>query len=180
MSQAQGLQSDLLQSDLLAGLGTNPCVTVSVAGRQFGIPIARVEDVFMMRSVTPVPLAPREVVGLLNLRGKVVTAIALATRLGLSEPPEAQAKRMVVSIGHNGESLGLVVSSVGEVVELSIERREPVPAHFDPRWAKLAAGVHHFNSGLLVELDVDAVLDIGSWTAADRRRGQDTEREFVS
>ena len=80
-------QQDKPQDDLSAGLGSNPCITMTVGGHRFGIPIARVEDVFVASAVTPVPKASAEIVGLLNLRGKVVTAISLAVRLGLKAEP---------------------------------------------------------------------------------------------
>ena len=52
-------------------------VTVSVADQLFGLPIARVREVFVATALTAIPLAPREIVGLINLRGRVITAICL-------------------------------------------------------------------------------------------------------
>ena len=161
MSIQSHSQASTNVDDLSAGLGSNPCITVTVGGHRFGIPIARVEDVFVATAVTPVPKASAEIVGLLNLRGKVVTAISLAARLGLkAEPVGAGGSMTAIGVGHGGETFGLVVSAVGEVVELPVPRREPVPPHFDARWATLAVGVHQREDGLLVELDVDALLEI--------------------
>jgi len=160
-TNTQNPQAHTAVDDLSAGLGSNPCITVTVGGHRFGIPIARVEDVFVATSVTPVPKASAEIVGLLNLRGKVVTAISLGVRLGLKAEPVSEGGSMTaIGVGHAGETFGLVVSAVGEVVELPTARREPVPPHFDPRWATLAVGVHQREDGLLVELDVDALLEI--------------------
>ncbi|MBT2856498.1 chemotaxis protein CheW, partial [Staphylococcus coagulans] len=64
---------------------TDDYVTVFVGDTLFGLAIERVHDVFVPSGVTPVPLAPSEIVGLLNLRGRVVTAVCLRRRLGLPD-----------------------------------------------------------------------------------------------
>jgi purine-binding chemotaxis protein CheW len=132
-------------------------VTVMVADQIFGLPIDRVHDVFIATSLTAVPLAPREIVGLLNLRGRVVTAMCLRRRLGL--PDRADSDRdMAVGLENKGESYGLLVDGVGEVMKLSPDTREPNPVHMDARWAKLSRGVHRLDDKLLIVLDVDAAL----------------------
>jgi purine-binding chemotaxis protein CheW len=133
-------------------------VTVTVADQIFGLPIDRVHDVFIASAVTEVPLAPREIVGLLNLRGRVVTAMCLRRRLGL--PDADSGREMAVGLENQGESYGLLVDQVGEVMKLSPDTREPNPVHMDPRWAKLSRGVHRLDGQLLIILDVDAVLSL--------------------
>ena len=113
-------------------------------------------DVFIASAVTEVPLAPREIVGLLNLRGRVVTAMCLRRRLGL--PDAAEGREMAVGLEHQGESYGLLVDQVGEVMKLSADTREPNPVHMDQRWVRLSRGVHRLDDKLLIILDVDAVL----------------------
>jgi purine-binding chemotaxis protein CheW len=132
-------------------------VTVTVADQMFGLAIDRVHDVFIASSFTAVPLAPREIVGLLNLRGRVVTAVCLRRRLGLPDRADG-AREMAVGIDHQGESYGLLVDGVGEVLKLSADTYEPVPAHMDGRWAALARGVHRLDGRILIVLDVGAVL----------------------
>lgn len=132
-------------------------VTVMVADQMFGLPIDRVHDVFIAVSLTAVPLAPREIAGLLNLRGRVVTAIDLRRRLGLPDSSE-DGDDMAVGLEQGGESYGLLVDSVGEVMKLAGETHEPSPVHMDPRWVRLSNGVHRLADRLLIILDVDAVL----------------------
>ncbi|WP_349371037.1 chemotaxis protein CheW [Salinarimonas sp.] len=132
-------------------------VTVMVADQMFGLPIDRVHDVFIASSLTAVPLAPREIAGLLNLRGKVVTAVDLRRRLGLPDR-ETSGDEMAVGLEHSGESYGLLVDSVGEVMKLSVDTHEPAPVHMDQRWVKLSNGVHRLDGRLLIILNVDAVL----------------------
>lgn len=131
-------------------------VTVVVGGQLFGLPIGCVQDVFHVGAITPVPLAPYEVAGLLNLRGRVLTALCLRRLLRLPAAPEIN--RMVVGIEQNGEFFGLLVDSVGEVLSLPVADRQPAPSNFDPRWARFASGVYWLPEGLLVVLDVEAAI----------------------
>jgi purine-binding chemotaxis protein CheW len=132
-------------------------VTVTVADQLFGLPIERVHDVFLPTVITKVPLAPREIVGLLNLRGKVVTAICLRARLDLPARVEV-ASTMAVGIEHLGESYGLMVDGVGEVLRLPRDQLEPAPIHLDARWGQIAKGIHRLEDKLLIILDVDSIL----------------------
>lgn len=140
-----------------AALGANLCVTVSIGAQRLAIPIARVEDIFAVQSVTPVPLAPSYIAGLINLRGKVVTGIVLAKRLGLPQPAAGR-KTMAISIGLQGETVGLLVPNVGDVLEFSPERREPIPPHLQAQWAGFAVGVHQRDQDLVIELNVEAIV----------------------
>jgi purine-binding chemotaxis protein CheW len=141
-------------------------VTVTVGSQMFGLPIDRVHDVFIASSVTKVPLAPREIIGLLNLRGRVVTAMCLRRRLGLPDRTEG-GQEMAVGLERQGESYGLLVDAVGEVMKLSADTHEPSPVHMDQAWVKLSRGVHRLEDKLLIILDVDAVLsfDVGARAA---------------
>lgn len=132
-------------------------VTVRVGQQLFGLPIDRVHDVFKVQAITAVPHAPAEIAGLLNLRGRVVTAICLRGRLGLSNP-ETSKLEIAVGIERWGEAYGLLVDSVGEVMALANDTFEPNPAHMDQRWAGLTRGVHRLDGELLVILDIDAIL----------------------
>ena len=136
-------------------------VTVMAGDQMFGLPIEQVQDVFAMGAVTPVPLAPPEVVGLINLRGRVVTTIDLALRLGL-QPAEVSGTRLAVGIEEGGDAYSLAVERVGEVIELGPDTRDPNPVHLDARWAALSAGVHRLPDRFLVILDLAAVLDLGA------------------
>jgi purine-binding chemotaxis protein CheW len=135
-------------------------VTVLLGGQLFGLPISRVPDVFMPVRLTRVPLARPEIAGVLNLRGRIVTAIDMRCRLGL---PKVEEKRppMAVGIECKGESYGLLIDSVGEVLKLDDNAREPNPVNLDSRLAQISAGVHRLDGQLLVILDVERVLDMG-------------------
>lgn len=134
-------------------------VTATVGGQLFGLPISRVQDVFALDRLTRVPLAPPEIAGLLNLRGRIVTAIDMRRRLGLDAPPGA-APRMAVGVEFKGESYGLLIDVIGEVLKLPTSEREDNPVNLDPGLARVSAGVHRLDGKLLIILDVDRVLDI--------------------
>ncbi len=133
-------------------------VTVMIGGQLFGLPISRVQDVFMPDRVTRVPLSAPEIAGVLNLRGRIVTAIDMRRRLGL--PPRTDDKpAMAVGIELEGESYGLLIDSVGEVMKLGDDTREANPVNLDARLARVSGGVHRLDGQLMVILDVDHVLN---------------------
>ena len=138
-------------------------ITLTIAGHQFGIPVLQVQDVLGPQRVTRVPLAPPEVGGSLNLRGRIVTAIDVRLRLGL--PPRPKDKPgMSIVVELYGELYSLMVDEVGEVLSLSPEDFERTPATLDVRWRELSSGIYRLNSALLIVLEVDRLL--ASLTAA--------------
>jgi purine-binding chemotaxis protein CheW len=139
-------------------------VTATVGGQLFGLPIGRVQDVFVLDRLTRVPLATPEIAGVLNLRGRIVTAIDLRRRFGL--PPDEVRKRMAIGIEHRGESYGLLIDTIGEVLNLPSSSREGNPVNLEPRFARMSAGVHRLEDRLMVVLDVDRVLDVGQHAEA--------------
>jgi purine-binding chemotaxis protein CheW len=135
-------------------------VTAMVGGQRFGLPILRVQDVFVPERLTRVPLAPADVAGLINLRGRIVTLIDLRRRLGLDAAPAGDEPVMAIGIEWRGESYGLLVDSVGEVLKLDDSRREANPVNLDARLADLSVGIHRLEDQLLVLIDVDRVLGL--------------------
>jgi purine-binding chemotaxis protein CheW len=134
-------------------------VTAMIGGQLFGLPISRVQDVFMPERVTRVPLASCEIAGVLNLRGRIVTVIDMRARLGM--PKNDDGKRpMAVGVDLRGESYVLLIDQIGEVLRLPDESREENPVNLDPRMAKLAGGVHRLDGQLMVVLDVERVLEM--------------------
>ena len=140
-------------------------VTVMIGGQLFGLPISRVQDVFMPDRVTRVPLSAPEIAGVLNLRGRIVTAIDMRRRLGL--PPRTDDKpSMAVGIELKGESYGLLIDTVGEVMKLSETTRESNPVNLDARLGRVSGGVHRLDGQLMVILDVDHVLNTAAESLA--------------
>jgi purine-binding chemotaxis protein CheW len=136
---------------------TTQYVTVVIGGQLFGLPINKVHDVFVPESMTRVPLSANEIAGVLNLRGRIVTAINMRRRLGLP-PREGNHGIMAVGIEYRGESYGLIIDEVGEVLTLDIASLEANPGNLDRRWVEISGGVHRLSGQLMVTLDVERVL----------------------
>ena len=141
--------------------GAHEFVSVIVGGQLFGIPVLQVQDVLGPQRITRIPLAPPEVAGSLNLRGHIVTAVDLRTRLRLPRLPEGQ-QGMSVVVEHGNELYSLIVDQVGEVLSLSDADLERNPATLDAVWREVAAGIYRLDRALLVVLDVARALDLSA------------------
>jgi purine-binding chemotaxis protein CheW len=140
-------------------------VTARVAGQLFGLPIAHVHDVFKPLRATRVPLAPTQVSGILNLRGRIVTLVDLRRRIGMPARDE-NTPTMAIGIEVQNEFWGLLVDSVGEVMKLSRHDLQPNPANLEQGLARVAAGLFQLDRELLVILDVERVLEFSSESMA--------------
>ena len=121
---------------------------VRVGGFRFALETAAVRDVFTLRDITPTPRAPREVMGVLNLRGRIVTVICARRVLGLEDVPEGDAGR-AVSFESDGDLYGLRVDAVDDVTAIDPATVLSPPASAD-RWAGVVDG--------LVRVEGDLVL----------------------
>lgn len=139
-------------------------VTARVHGQLLGLAINVVDEVFLVGKTTPVPLAPPEVAGVLNLRGRVVTTVD--TRRLLDFPPADEPGRMAVGIEWRNEAFGLIIDEVGDVLTLDAVEKEGPPPNLDRRWLEVVSGVHRLPSELLLVFDVmRAISRIGSANA---------------
>jgi purine-binding chemotaxis protein CheW len=134
-------------------------VTAVIGGQLFGLPISRVQDVFMPERLTRVPLSSREIAGVLNLRGRIVTVIDMRTHLSLPKADAGQTG-MCVTVESRGDAYTLFVDSVGDVITLSRNLREGNPATLDAVWREVADAVYRTDHGLLVALRIDRLLAI--------------------
>ena len=135
------------------------CFTIVSNGRVYGLPVEHIQTVFEIVSVTPVPLAPAEVLGLVNLRGKIVTAVSLQRRmLGASV---AEPSRLAVGLDFRGESFALVVDEVGDVISLDRDTLIEDPPHLRTESLKISS-VHRLADVILPILDLDWVFTFGT------------------
>jgi purine-binding chemotaxis protein CheW len=134
------------------------CFTIVTDGRVFGLPVEAIHTVFEMVSVTEVPLAPHAILGLVNLRGKIVTAVSLRRRL--ADPRAAETSTLAVGVDHRGESFALVVDAVGDVLMLDRGTQIDIPPHLGAEGNRLSA-VHLLNDLILPVLDLDWILTFG-------------------
>lgn len=134
-------------------------VTIKIGGQLFGIPVLLVHDVLQQQRITRVPLAPPEVAGSLNLRGRIVTAINMRRRMGMEEL-EAGKRTMAVVVENHGELYSLVVDAVGEVLTLSSNDFERNPPTLPSSWRDLSAGIYRLKDELMVVLDIGRLLNV--------------------
>ena len=132
-------------------------LTVTIAGKILGVPVLRVHDVLGAQRITRIPLAPRAVLGSLNLRGRIVTAVDIRRRLGLAERA-ADKSSMSVVVEHGGDLYSLVVDSVGDVLSLAGNELAPTPVTVGSRWRDVSRGVYRLPEQLLVIVDIDRLL----------------------
>lgn len=145
---------------------TREFVILNIADQQFGVEVTDVHDVFVPTGLAHVPLGPPEIAGVLNLRGRIVTAVDARARLGLPSLEDNAKNAMAVGIEKDGESYGLVIDGVGEVLQLSDKDYEPNPCNLDSRWQAVARGVYRLDGRLVIVLDIDRMLEFDAAVAA--------------
>ena len=133
-------------------------LVVYIAGQMFGIPVLQIQDVLGEQKVTPVPLAPPEVSGALNLRGRIVTAINVRKRLGLEQECDKDNKSMSVVVENGDELYSLIIDKVGDVLVLGSDTFETTPNTLDGAWRDVAMGIHRLEDQLMVVMDVARLL----------------------
>jgi purine-binding chemotaxis protein CheW len=134
-------------------------VTMTVRGQLCGIPVPSVRDIIVTQAMTRIPLAPPEIAGSLNLRGRIVTAIDLRRRLGL--PPRTDGPPgMSVVVERQGELYSLVVDTVREVIAFDSHRLEPNPSTLGATWRDFSTGIYRLQADLLVVLNTERLLTI--------------------
>lgn len=152
------MKEDMMEIQTAISPNSSEYVSIRIGPQLFGLPIIRVHDVFMPEAVTVVPLAPPEIAGVLNLRGRIVTAINIRSMLGLQPPEKKSSNIMAVGIEFRGESYGLLIDAVGEVLRLTADDIDQNPINLDSRWVSVSDGVYRLEGELMVILNVDRLL----------------------
>jgi purine-binding chemotaxis protein CheW len=140
-------------------------VTMYVNQQLVGLPIRAVQDVFLIQKVTPVPRASACVVGLVNLRGRVVTLLDLATLVGYPPQPLREGM-MAVGVIWKDEAFGLVIERIGDVISVDDGVKDTAVGKMDAKLAARASAIHKTAGGLVIELDVDGLLGSSNAKAA--------------
>jgi purine-binding chemotaxis protein CheW len=133
--------------------------TFSLDGLFFGVEVQNVQEVIRYQEMTRIPLAPRVVSGLINLRGQIVTAIDLRTRLGLAERPAKQLPMNVVVRTDEG-AVTLLVDEIGDVLEVNQDTFEPPPETLQGVARSLIRGVYKLKDRLLLALDIQKSVNL--------------------
>jgi len=152
-------------SDNQAERASKQLVTLTIADQLFGIPVLSVQDVLAPQPVARVPLAHPVVAGLINLRGRIVTAINMRQRMGL--PPRDEGDEgMSVVVEYQTELYSLNIDTIGDVISVPLDKIEGNLATLDPLWRSFADGIYRLDDELLVILDITRLLDLDAAEAA--------------
>jgi purine-binding chemotaxis protein CheW len=153
MNQLAKIDDNSTAARMLSSQDTTQYLTAHIGDQMFGLPIMQIQDVIEMMPLTQVPLAPREIAGIMNLRGRVVTAIHLDRLLNLPAPPEG-AKTQSVVFEHEGELYSLIVHKVGDVMSLPKDDMKDPPPTLSSNWLALTDGIFRLDNSLLLILDL--------------------------
>lgn len=123
-----------------------------------GMDILKVQEINKLIDMTKVPQAPEYVLGILNLRGEIVTVIDLGKKLGLKSTDLNDKTRNVI-VNSNEEHIGLMVEQIGDVVQAEWEKVEKPPANLCGVQGKFFTGVYKTEGRLVGILDVEKVLE---------------------
>lgn len=137
-------------------------VTFRLDGETYGINVMQVQEVLRYSEIAPVPGAPPYVLGIINLRGNVVTVIDTRHRFALP-PGEITDNTRIVIIEADNHVIGILVDSVAEVVYLRQSEIEMAPNVGNEESAKFIQGVCHKNDELLILIELDKLLTDEEW-----------------
>ena len=186
MSQALATTDDT-QVAGIAAENQDDFVTFTIKGQLFGIPVLNVQDILTPSKIAAVPLAPPEIRGSINLRGRIVTVIDVRIRLGMESLDEELAKKdeknetaekdegaekkisivkekrpqqMGVTVENQNELYTLLVDAIGDVISVEKDRFDSNLNTLDPAWREFSSGVCRLDDRLMVVFDVERLLDI--------------------
>ncbi|MFQ5488465.1 MAG: chemotaxis protein CheW [Gammaproteobacteria bacterium] len=137
-------------------------VTFRLADESYGIAVMQVQEVLRVTEITPVPGAPDYVLGIINLRGNVVTVLDTRKRFGLPANDMDDASRIII-IESGEQVVGLLVDSVAEVVYLRASEIESSPNVGNEESSRYIQGVHSQEGQLLILVDVNKLLTEDEW-----------------
>lgn len=130
--------------------------TFRLGGILLGLPVASVQEIVRASAITPVPLAPPLVRGLVNLRGQVLPALDLKWRLDMDQAGHEPGIHVIVS--RDGELISLPVDAIDDVLNLAVSRRLPPPETLGRALRESCAGAWDLGDELLLELDPEKLL----------------------
>jgi purine-binding chemotaxis protein CheW len=137
-------------------------VTFRLQEETYGINVMQVQEVLRVSEIAPVPGAPPYVLGIINLRGNVVTVIDTRSRFNLPAKEIDDASRIVI-IECDKQVVGILVDSVAEVVELRVSEIDSAPNVGNEESSRYIQGVASRNDDLLILVDLNKLLTDQEW-----------------
>ena len=137
-------------------------VTFHLAGETYAVNVMQVQEVLRVAEITPVPGAPDYVLGIINLRGNVVTVIDARKRMGLPPPMRDESSSIAIIEVHH-QVVGILVDSVAEVVDLRPSEIDSAPNVGNEEASRYIQGVASRDGELLILLDLNKFLSTAEW-----------------
>lgn len=148
--------------EAMAKADTAPYVTFSLADEIYAIDVLQVQEVLKVTEIAPVPGVPQYILGIINLRGNVVTVIDARRRMGLEErEPDAASRIVIIDVDH--QNVGILVDSVSEVVRISPDAIETAPEVGNDDSNRFIQGVTSTEDGLTILVDLNRLLSDEEW-----------------
>jgi purine-binding chemotaxis protein CheW len=122
-----------------------------------GVDTLRVQEIIKVPDITSVHHAPKYVLGVINLRGRIVTVLDLKTKLSFEDGPITEDSRIII-VDSDDEYVGLLVDAISDVIVADNDNTMPAPANIEEGREKYFRGVYHADQGLIAILDVEKVL----------------------
>jgi purine-binding chemotaxis protein CheW len=151
-----------MADDDIGNVEHRQCVTFRLDDEVYGINVMLVQEVLRITDIAPVPGAPNYVVGIINLRGNVVTVIDTRMRFGLPSREMDDATRIVI-IETEHQTVGIIVDSVSEVVDIYSNEIETAPNVGNDETARYIDGVVSRGDELLILVDLNKLLTDDEW-----------------
>jgi len=136
-------------------------LTLSLAGERYGIGILEVREIIGRMPITPVPLAPSFLKGVINIRGKVIPVVDLRRKFGMPQTDVTEGTCIIVVQVKGGPdriSMGIVVDAVSEVLNIRASDMEPTPTVGSSLKSDYILGIGKMDGGIEILLDIDRVL----------------------
>jgi purine-binding chemotaxis protein CheW len=132
--------------------------TFTLGTALLGITALHIQEIIKVADITEVPQSPDYILGILNLRGRIVTIIDLGIRLNLGACRKSDLSRIII-IDDRSESVGLLVDQVADVIPIDPQAVQPAPVNLDSVQGNFFESVYHSADGLVGLLNVDAILN---------------------
>ncbi len=150
------------QAAAAASNDSSSYVTFSLAEETYAIDVLQVQEVLKVTEIAPVPGVPNYILGIINLRGDVVTVIDGRRRMGLPDQSSTDQSRIVI-IDVDKQNVGILVDSVAEVVQIASKDIDPAPAVGNDQSSRFILGVNSSEGGLTILISLEKLLSDEEW-----------------
>ncbi|MGB4191382.1 MAG: chemotaxis protein CheW [Rickettsiales bacterium] len=134
-------------------------VSVKLGSQYFGIPVEHVVDILSPQKTYPIPLAKKEILGSINLRGRIVTALDLKYLLGIKIISQNLKTQKCMVLELNGELFSFVVDEIGSVINFTLEALIKTPDTLSPLWQEISLGIFPIEEELAILLDINKTIE---------------------